>query len=196
MEPCVPVTPCAVPAAPSPPPQAPQSAAAQRPVATNQASAPSAEPKAKVAQDKDAATFKMQAAVQAEKAKGRLYVTKAELKPSAWRWAIGDSGKLVRSGDSGLTWSAVAVGDGTTFRALSANGNDIWAGGARGILYHSPDGGAHWMRVPVASAGVELSADIVRVEFTDPQHGYLLTDSGERCTTADGGRSWMIGAAH
>ncbi len=189
VEPCVPVAPCEVPVAP-PPPQTPKPASAQPEVAVSRAVAPQAGEKALDNLSTGAAQMQT---LEVEKAKGRAYARKTELKESAWRWAVGDTGKLVRSADAGRTWNAVAVGDGTKFRALSANGNDIWAGGGRGALYHSQDAGTHWTRVAVASAGTELTGDIVRVEFTDPQHGYLVTASGERWATVDGGRSWAIG---
>jgi photosystem II stability/assembly factor-like uncharacterized protein len=35
-------------------------------------------------------------------------------------------------------------------------------------------------------------ADVVRVEFTDAQHGTLTTDNGELWTTSDGGASWTV----
>ena len=159
---------------------------------TNQAVAPRTDEKALEDKDSLAAAARIRP-MPMGMAKTRPLARKAELKESAWRWAISDTGKVVRSGDAGRTWNNVAVGEGTMFRTLSVNGDDVWAGGARGTLYHSQDAGAHWTRVPVASTGVELTADIVRIEFTDAQHGYLLTDAGERWTTADAGRSWAIG---
>jgi photosystem II stability/assembly factor-like uncharacterized protein len=37
-----------------------------------------------------------------------------------------------------------------------------------------------------------LLADVVRVDFVDPQHGTLTTDNGEVWATADGGASWSV----
>jgi photosystem II stability/assembly factor-like uncharacterized protein len=77
------------------------------------------------------------------------------------------------------------------FRAVSAAGADVWAGGVSGVLYHSSDGGESWTRVVPAAAGVTLTGDIITVEFTDPQNGKLTTSHPETWTTADAGQSWQ-----
>ncbi len=114
------------------------------------------------------------------------------MKDSAARWTISAGGKINRSFDAGQTWAEVPVGQGVAFRAVSANGADIWAGGSGGALFHSSDGGEHWTRVRPSASGSDLSADITRIEFTDAQHGTVLTATGERWTTADAGRTWTV----
>ncbi len=111
---------------------------------------------------------------------------------SSVRWAIGDRGRVTRSVDGGRTWSDVAVAKRVVFRALSALGADVWAGGAGGALYHSSDAGEHWTRVRPTSNGTELAADVVRIEFTDLQHGTLTTADGTHWVTSDGGQNWSI----
>jgi hypothetical protein len=76
------------------------------------------------------------------------------------------------------------------FRAVAANGPDVWAGGAEGNLYHSNDSGSHWVRIIPSWRGIELSADIVSLQFADPQRGRIITSAAEIWTTADGGQSW------
>jgi hypothetical protein len=76
-------------------------------------------------------------------------------------------------------------------QALSANGNDLWVGGAAGALYHSTDAGLHWTRVRPTAGGVMLTADIVALDFSDPQHGKLTSSAGESWVTSDGGKSWQ-----
>jgi hypothetical protein len=76
------------------------------------------------------------------------------------------------------------------FRALSANGNDVWVGGTAGLLYHSADAGMHWTRVKAVADGVTLAADIVTLDFADAQHGKLTTAAGKSWVTADAGNSW------
>ena len=76
------------------------------------------------------------------------------------------------------------------FRAVSANGPDVWAGGAEGNLYHSSDAGDHWLRIVPSWRGVQLSGDILNLQFADIQHGRIITSSAEIWTTADGGQSW------
>jgi hypothetical protein len=77
------------------------------------------------------------------------------------------------------------------FRAVSAAGAEVWAGGVSGVLYHSSNGGESWTRVVPAAAGVTLTGDIITIEFTDPQNGRLTTSRPETWTTADAGRSWQ-----
>jgi cytoskeletal protein RodZ len=77
------------------------------------------------------------------------------------------------------------------FRAVSAAGAEVWAGGMSGVLYHSSDGGESWTRVVPAAAGVTLSGDIITIEFTDQQNGKLTTSHPETWTTADAGQSWQ-----
>ena len=106
------------------------------------------------------------------------------------RWTISSDGRLQHSIDAGRTWQPVAVADKATFRALSANGPDVWVGGAAGLLYHSADSGANWTQVKPAFANVALAADIAAIEFTDLQHGKITTSAGEVWTTEDAGQTW------
>jgi Photosynthesis system II assembly factor YCF48 len=77
------------------------------------------------------------------------------------------------------------------FRAVAANGADVWAGGSGGVLYHSQDAGDHWTRVVPASAGATLTGDIVSLEFPDLQHGRVSTSAAEIWTTTDEGQTWQ-----
>jgi hypothetical protein len=106
------------------------------------------------------------------------------------RWTLTD-GVLERSLDSGRSWASIPVANGIQFRALAANGLDIWAGGVNGALYHSGDAGQHWTQVQPTWNGHTLTADILGVEFTDLQHGKLSTSSGEIWTTEDAGATWV-----
>lgn len=108
------------------------------------------------------------------------------------RWTISFDGQLQHSTDSGRTWQPVVVAEKATFRALSANGPDIWVGGAQGLLYHSTDAGGHWTQVKPAAGDLPLSVDIAAIEFTDPRHGKVTTAGGEVWLTADAGRTWHI----
>ncbi len=76
------------------------------------------------------------------------------------------------------------------FHAVAANGPDVWAGGANGMLYHSLDAGTHWTRIVPLSSGVTMTGDIVTVDFPDPQHGRVATSTSETWITGDAGRSW------
>ena len=109
-------------------------------------------------------------------------------------WTISASGKLQRSRAPGGPWRDVSVDDSVTFKAVAADGANVWAGGSAGALYHSTDGGEHWTRVRVGpdqngrKAGA--SGSIVTMKFFDAEHGIVVTDTGEKWTTFDGGAHW------
>jgi len=77
------------------------------------------------------------------------------------------------------------------FRAVSANGSDVWAGGSSGHLYHSTDAGGHWVQVVPTWSGVVLTDDIVSLQFADPLQGRIVTSSSEIWTTPDAGQTWQ-----
>jgi photosystem II stability/assembly factor-like uncharacterized protein len=76
------------------------------------------------------------------------------------------------------------------FRAVAANGPEVWAGASGGLLYHSPDGGNRWLLVAPAEVGTILTGDIVNIQFSDPQYGRIATSSAELWTTFDAGQTW------
>ena len=78
-----------------------------------------------------------------------------------------------------------------SFRAVSAAGTEVWAGGSAGALYHSQDAGTHWTRVFPAAGSAGLTGDILTLEFADLQHGKLSTSTSEVWITADAGQTWQ-----
>lgn len=77
------------------------------------------------------------------------------------------------------------------FRAVSANGPDVWAGGVSGVLYHSVDAGKRWTRVAPIFGDTALLGDIVSVEFPDNRHGRITTSTAQVWTTSDDGQTWQ-----
>ncbi|MBZ5594559.1 MAG: zf-HC2 domain-containing protein [Acidobacteriia bacterium] len=118
-------------------------------------------------------------------------------KPSAL-WSINASpamaenlrGVVERSTDAGKTWEAVPLSESVSFRAVASAGSQVWAGGTGGALFHSPDGGAHWERITVSEGNARLTATIVNINAADPNVIKIATSSGERWSSADGGRQW------
>lgn len=77
------------------------------------------------------------------------------------------------------------------FRAVAANGLEVWAGGSGGALYHSVDGGGQWTRIFPMVDSVLLTGDIASIQFSDSQHGTVATATSEVWTTSDAGHSWQ-----
>jgi len=107
------------------------------------------------------------------------------------QWSLSSDGGVQRSGNGGQTWQSVSVATGTTFRALSGLGANIWVGGKTGVLYHSGDSGRTWTRIVAVADGQKLQSDISHVDFYNALNGTVSTTNGEVWTTSDGGRTWQ-----
>jgi Photosynthesis system II assembly factor YCF48/Putative zinc-finger len=104
------------------------------------------------------------------------------------RWRATNEGHLEHLERSG--WTRVLSDQTTKFRAVSVIGNDVWAGGHDGELFHSSDGGQKWKEVYLVTAHGTETGTIVSIHFDDPQHGVVITESGLPYSTSDGGMSW------
>src|SRR5205823_14936410 len=105
-------------------------------------------------------------------------------------WTLSSNDVLQRSLDSGKTWTTVQVSPTATLRSLAAMGNEIWVGGSAGALFHSADAGGHWQGVAPNVEDQSLTADIIGIEFADPQHGKLTTSNQQVWLTSDAGQTW------
>jgi len=76
------------------------------------------------------------------------------------------------------------------FRAVAATGAEVWAGGSDAMLCHSLDSGNHWTQIVPSEENFSLTGDIVSLEFSDIQHGKVVTSSGEAWMTSDDGQTW------
>jgi len=123
----------------------------------------------------------------------RMYRTAAAIgagQPSAL-WSVTPDGKVQRSLDGGKTFQQISVAPGVRFWVATALGNDVWAGGAGGALYHSANGGATWNRVSISFEGNGLSDTITSIQLRDPQHLTVTTASGSSWVSQDGGQHWQ-----
>lgn len=77
------------------------------------------------------------------------------------------------------------------FRAVAANGADVWAGGSDGALFHSVDAGNHWAQVVPFAAGAALTGDVIGLQFPDAQHAKVTTSTSETWITPDDGLTWQ-----
>ena len=88
-------------------------------------------------------------------------------------------------------WTRVLANVATSFRTVATVGNDIWAGGSGGALFHSADGGQTWKAVSLEAPSGAETGTITSIRFSDAQHGVVVTDNGKRWSTSDGGATWM-----
>ncbi len=105
--------------------------------------------------------------------------------PAKTRWRISRDGHVEHTvGPS--TWERVMAAEPVTFRVVATVGNNVWAGGSDGALFHSSDAGKHWDRVGLA----DEQGAITSIHFSTAQQGSLTSDSGATWTTTDGGETW------
>jgi hypothetical protein len=118
-------------------------------------------------------------------------VAKAKLsaaRPAA-TWQITD-GNLQRSFDGGKSWESVSLNQPVRARVVATVRFHVWVGANGGLLFHSIDGGEHFVAVKVSDKQAVLTGDIVALAFADAQHGRLETAAHEVWTTADSGQTW------
>jgi len=109
--------------------------------------------------------------------------------PAAANFEVMARSSLAKAKDSA---KADKNGNGAmVFRAVAANGAEVWAGGSAGQLYHSTDSGNHWSKVVPSVSGAVLTGDVVRLDFADAQHGRVSTSTSEVWITSDDGLTWQ-----
>jgi photosystem II stability/assembly factor-like uncharacterized protein len=69
-------------------------------------------------------------------------------------------------------------------------GNDVWAGGNNGALFHSVDGGEHWAQVVLSADGHPETGAVASIHFDTVSQGSVRTETGSTWTTSDRGQSW------
>jgi hypothetical protein len=103
-----------------------------------------------------------------------------------YRWKIAQ-GKLLKSADSAIWIDAYSATDGIEFSAVTANGSQIWAGGNRGQLVHSRDGGTTWEKAALGDATV---GNIVSIEIQG-LNVHVVTAPSQGWSSLDGGKTWI-----
>jgi photosystem II stability/assembly factor-like uncharacterized protein len=102
-------------------------------------------------------------------------------------WRITALGYLEHRTSEG--WTRVLADSPAGFRAVTVVGDNVWAGGSGGALFHSEDAGLHWKKVSLPESN-DAPPAIVSIHFDDQQHGVISTDNGSRWSTNDGGTTW------
>ncbi len=87
-------------------------------------------------------------------------------------------------------WTRVLGDQAVFFHVVATVGSNIWAGGSAGALFRSSDGGQHWGKVALNSAGQPENGAVTAIHFDNVQQGSITTDSGVTLATSDGGQTW------
>jgi len=128
------------------------------------------------------------------------------IQPLAHRvtWVI-TGGVLQRSLDSGQSWQDALRAD-HPLLCYASHGENVWAGGLAGTLFHSPDGGVTWVQVQPSIKAQQLSSDVTHIDvragvrdnvrgdvnggIRGPVEIVLSTSNSEIWSSADGGKTW------
>jgi len=102
-------------------------------------------------------------------------------------WRISSSGSVQRELAPG-NWETSLDKPHTAFTVVAAVGQDIWAGGTHGALYHSVDGGKTWRPIFLPGIGDQT---VTAIEFRDVWHGQVSTPEHHSWTTTDRGDHWQ-----
>ena len=105
--------------------------------------------------------------------------------------SVSSDGKVEHSFDEAKTFQSIEVAHGVKFQSVAANGNDVWAGGSGGGLYHSTDAGATWARVAITIDGTTMTETLSAIQLHDSQHLTVITASGSAWVSEDGGLHWQ-----
>jgi len=105
------------------------------------------------------------------------------------QWRITPDGYLERSAASD-NWTRALPDQAITFHVVSVVGDDVWAGGSGGALFHSGDAGQNWSQILLGKPPAVETGTIVSIQFRDTLQGVVTTDGGSHWSTSDGGLTW------
>ncbi len=101
-------------------------------------------------------------------------------------WAVGDSGRIVRTGNAGATWSKQRSASSARLTAVDFVDTKVgYVVGKGGRVLRTSDGGRHWTRLATGT-----SKGLNAVCFVDRTHGWVAGSSGALLRTSNGGKTW------
>jgi photosystem II stability/assembly factor-like uncharacterized protein len=102
--------------------------------------------------------------------------------------AVGASGRILRSADSGATWELAPTPTLATLTGVSfPDEQHGWVVGHDAIILRTEDGGRTWSK---QYQGEDLQVSFLDVLFLDLQTGFAVGAYGQFLATADGGGTW------
>jgi hypothetical protein len=107
-------------------------------------------------------------------------------------WTVA-GGVLQRSADGGQSWQE-SLRPSHPLLCFTNHGEEIWAGGQAGVLFHSTNGGATWAQVQPSSTSQRLSADITHIDLQgdapETTRIAISTRNNEMWISTNGGKTW------
>ena len=103
-------------------------------------------------------------------------------------YAVGNFGQILKTTDSGVSWTRLTSGTNKDLYAVSFPTEDIGiAVGENGVILRTEDGGSIWF---VQNSGT--TQNLNKVQFLDSENGFAVGDGGIILHTDDGGNSWIV----
>lgn len=101
-------------------------------------------------------------------------------------WAVGYNGTIMKTTDSGHTWTKQNSGVLIHLKAVYfVDANTGWCAGDKGVILKTTNGGTSW--TPQTSG---LVVNINGLYFADANTGWAVGNSGKIISTLDGGTTW------
>lgn len=109
-------------------------------------------------------------------------------------WAVGGNGKIVRSEDTGSSWSAQATSVPFNLQSIAAwSPEKAVAVGNGGVVLRTIDSGKTWQEVSVPKS--EVANKLLRVRAYENGMGWAVGELGAVLKTADFGQTWTRAVA-
>jgi photosystem II stability/assembly factor-like uncharacterized protein len=118
---------------------------------------------------------------------------------------LGGPSAIMATTDGGHTWEPRINLSVSIFDIVFTDKQNGWAGGSKGTIYHTSDGGLTWnsqrSELEMGDGPVNLTGEGIKgfnmqgVQFIDPTHGFAAAsaeeeDTGRLLATDNGGESW------
>ncbi len=103
-------------------------------------------------------------------------------------WAVGVTGTVIHTSDSGATWQAQTSNvTNTLYWVIFSSATNGWAVGTGGTIIATTDGGNTWNRQTS-----NTTLDLYSAAFVNSQRGWVVGDSGLALQTTNGGQTWTF----
>lgn len=102
---------------------------------------------------------------------------------------VGNNGAIIKSEDSGVTWSSMNVGVPESLNTVTIIDQNNMVVSGNNSIFSTTDGGVNWQQKNIPSSRVN------KTFFTSSSVGHAVTDDGQIFKTVDGGENWYVTAS-